>query len=217
MNNINQFKNLALAAGTDKSGHHGYHYFYPRHLAEFREDSFNLLEIGYDNGNSARFWENYFPHAELFFMDIGKEGEYERTKVIRGDQSSIVDLERVKKIVGSAKVIVDDGSHHPVHQWDTFIYLFENLLENGGVYIIEDIECNWWRPDSAIYGYIVGDFNAVEKSKSLIEMVNTEFTKKGNPLKVSSVEYGQNCIIVRKQTQEEIDYFNRGYRFGFQQ
>lgn len=209
---IDDFRRLALAAKTDKSAHHGYHYFYPRHLACLRDESFTMLEIGYDEGHSARFWESYFPYAKLFFMDIDKEGSFGRSNVIMGDQSDREDLERITKVVGSAKFIIDDGSHQPTHQWETFLYLFQNLLEPGGIYIIEDVECNWWNPDSNVYGYRIGHFNSVEKSTSLIKMINSEFSKESNVLCVSSIEYCQNSIIIHKQTEEERLYFQRDYR-----
>ena len=30
----------------------------------------------------------------------------------------------------SGRLIIDDGSHHPVHQFQTFLELFQNLLLN---------------------------------------------------------------------------------------
>ena len=44
-------------------------------------------------------------------------------------------------------------------------------------------------------------------------MINAEFSGKKNYLKISSITYGQNCIIIKKQTEEESNYFNREYRF----
>ena len=36
-----------------------------------------------------------------------------------------------------------------------------------------------------------------------------------NKLKISSITFGQNCIIITKQTEEEENYFNRNYRFSY--
>jgi hypothetical protein len=172
-----------------------------------------MLEIGYNDGNSARMWEKYFSNANVYCMDIGKEGIYPGHQVIKGDQSNIDDLNRIISAVNNARFILDDGSHHPLHQYETFVHLFKNLLLPGGIYIIEDIECNYWRPDTSIYGYRVGYFNAVKKSFDLVDMLNSEFSKKDNTLDISSITYGQNCIIVTKRTEEESEYFNREYRF----
>ena len=202
-----------LKHGTDKVRQHGYHFFYPRFLEPFRDQTFAMLEIGYHQGASARMWEDYFPHARIFAMDIGTSGTFGRHEVIMGDQSKTDDVRRVAAQIGSARLIVDDGSHHPVHQFETFQFLFSNLLEPGGVYIIEDIECNYWRPESEIYGYRIGFFNAIDASTKLIDLVNAEFSGRDNSIGISTISYGQNCIIITKQTDEERAFFDRRYRF----
>jgi hypothetical protein len=213
---MNDFQQLSIKYGTDKVTHHGYHYFYPKHLDGLRKDKFNMLEIGYDNGHSCRMWEEYFPQASVYAMDINIEGKFYNHTVFKGDQSNIDDLRRVSNEIGSTRFILDDGSHHPVHQIETFNFLFKNLLEPGGIYIIEDIECNYWNEETNIYGYRIGLFNAVDYTKKLIDYVNSEFTGKENKLDISSINYGQNCIIITKQTEEEKNYFKRDYRYSSQ-
>ena len=213
------FKNLGIKHGTDKVGHHGYNFFYPKHLEFFRNDEFNMLEIGYQGGHSCKMWQEYFPKANVFAMDINPgcdelKCKFDNHIVFKGDQSNINDLDRISNEIGSAKFIIDDGSHHPTHQIETFNFLFKKLLEPGGVYIIEDIECNYWDEESFIYGYKIGVFNAIDYTKKLIEYVNSEFSKKENKLKISSITYGQNCIIITKQTKEEENCFNRNYRYS---
>lgn len=210
---MRDFLTIGKESGTDKCTHHGYHYFYPRFLEHLRDDTFNMLEIGYHEGGSARMWAEYFPNCSVYAMDISKEGNYVDHIVIKGDQSRLEDLESVVRTIGSAKFIIDDGSHHPVHQIETFEYLFNNLLEDGGVYIIEDIETSYWRSDSEVYGYRIGFFNSLKYTNNYIDNINSEFSGKENNLKISSITYGQNCIIINKQTMEESEYFRRGYRF----
>jgi hypothetical protein len=205
---MNDFLNIATSFGADKCTQHGYHFFYPQHIEHLREKQFNLLEIGFDGGNSARFWRQYFPQAKLHFLDIKHSDQQGDWVLFTGDQSNINDLESLSKAIGSCELIIDDGSHVPTHQWESFVYLFNHLLTPGGTYIIEDIECNWWNADATIYGYKIGYFNFVEKSKSMVEMINAEFSGKKNYLKISSITYGQNCIIIKKQTEEESNYFN---------
>ncbi len=210
---MSSFAELGRKHGTDKVSHHGYQYFYPRFLEPLREQAFTVFEIGYHRGESARMWEEYFPQARIVAMDISTSGTFGRHEVVQGDQSNREDLQRTAAVVGSARLIVDDGSHHPVHQFECFHYLFANLLEPGGVYIIEDVECNYWHPDSAVYGYRIGFFNAIEASTRLIDQVNAEFSGGNNRLGISTVSYGQNCVIITKQTDEERAYFDRPYRF----
>lgn len=212
---MRDFYTIGKENGTDKCTHHGYHYFYPRFLENLRDDAFNMLEIGYHEGGSARMWAEYFPKASVYCMDINKEGNYLDHIVIKGDQSNISDLDEVVKKIVKAKFIIDDGSHHPYHQIETFEYFFTNLLEDGGVYIIEDVETSYWANNSEVYGYKIGYFNCLDYSGKYISEINSEFSGKINKLRISSISYGQNCIIITKQTEEETLYFQREYRYKY--
>jgi cyclopropane fatty-acyl-phospholipid synthase-like methyltransferase len=208
------FYELCQITGTDKVSHHGYQFFYPPFLDKIRDDEFNMLEIGYGTGQSMKMWCEYFPNANFFCADINTEAFYnDRCRVIKADQSNNNDLKKITKQIGNARLIVDDGSHNPKHQFDTFMYLFENLLEDGGIYIIEDIETNYWNPNCSVYGYQIGNFNLMKSIHVFQDMINHEFSKVQNTLKISTITYGQNCIIITKRTQEEQIYFNRKYRF----
>ena len=212
---LKDFYHLSLNNQTDKVYYHGYHHFYPQYFEEFRYQKFNMLEIGYGDGASMKTWIEYFPQADITVLDINVQHiESDRCRVIKGDQSKLSDLDRIIDTVTQAKLILDDGSHNPMHQFDTFNYLFKNLLEPGGVYIIEDIEVSYWNPESTLYGYKSGHFNLIDSFKKYQEMINSEFTGVKNYLNIASILFGQNCIIITKRTQEQIDYFNRTYRFN---
>jgi hypothetical protein len=208
------FYQLCIKNGADKVHYHGYNYFYPQYIERFRNDSFKFLEIGYGNGTSLPVWLEYFPKADITIADINVELVHsDRCRVVKCDQSKISDLSELCGSLGSAKVIIDDGSHNPIHQIQSFDYLFKNLLEEGGVYIIEDIEVSYWHPQSTLYGYKSGSFNLVEHFKRYQEMINSEFTGVTNELDISTITFAQNSIIITKRTKKEKDYFNRGYRF----
>ncbi len=72
---------------------------------------------------------------------------------------------------------------------------------------------SYWNPDSSLYGYKVGNVNVLHSMLKCNEMINHEFTKVKNDLDISTVTYGQNCIIITKRDNEESQYFNRNYRF----
>lgn len=210
------FLEICQNAGTDKVNPHGYHFFYPSFLEKLRDEKFNVLEIGYGSGHSTKMWCEYFSNCNFFCLDKDHEANYsDQCKVIKGDQSNVQDLQNLIKQIGTAKLIIDDGSHNPRHQYDTFIYLFENLLEDGGIYIIEDIETSYWNPRSTLYGYQIGNFNLMKNFISFQDMINQEFSRVKNTLKISTVTYGQNCIIITKRTEGEHQYFNRKYRLDF--
>jgi hypothetical protein len=218
IDNTKSFKEIGETYNNDKVTHHRYDLIYPLFLEGLRKETFNTLEIGlgdgkYDTGMSSYLFKEYFPNSNHFIMDINFEYKDDFATVIKGDQSKTEDLEKVKKIVENAKLIIDDGSHHPRHQFISFCYLFENLLENGGYYIIEDTECNYWSKNSNIYGYTIGYDNVFDFFKRQIDAVNSEYSNKENSLNISMITFAKNCIIIKKQTLEEIEINNREYRF----
>jgi hypothetical protein len=146
-------------------------------------------------------------------MDIKEELVTERGTVYKGDQTKISDLERISSEIGRCDVIIDDGSHHPQHQIDCFNFLFSNLLKDGGIYIIEDIECSYWRPGTQIYGYEINDLNIVDFFSSIPHKINEEFSGLKNHKNISSITHYKNCIIIVKQSEEEIEENKRIYRF----
>ena len=200
---------------TDKVSHHRYDRFYPLFLESLRDQEFNMLEIGVGSGGSLRLWEEYFPKASIHGADVDYnyfEESSERFTLHKFDQSNPNDLKEIVNTLPKCKFIIDDGSHHPHHQFTTFIELFKNLLEPEGVYIIEDIECNYWHPDSTIYGYEIGHFNILSYFKNTLDQINTEFSGKKNYLNISTVTFAHNCIIITKQIPEETEISNRPYR-----
>lgn len=230
--------NIFGASGTDKGPScHAYHRFYAHALSAFRDDEFNMLEIGYADGCSATAWLSYFTRARVYAMDTADPPSktHDRLAVIKGDQSSPADLDAVANAVGKARVIIDDGSHIPSHQIGAFNKLFADVLEPGGVYIIEDVETSYWRR-GALYGRQCcygpdHPENVVTVFKRAVDAsVNREFL--GGPLAltteavapldpracrwISSVEFGSNCIIVRKTTAADLEkYHDRApYRFA---
>ena len=139
-------KVIALRKGTDKLLH-GYIEHYARHFVAFRHRPINVLEIGvggYDDpragGNSLRMWQEYFPKAMIYSMDIYDKRPLEeaRIKIFRGSQNDPELLEWVVKQIGRIDIIIDDGSHISEHIVTSFNLLFPHLAD-GGWYVIEDL------------------------------------------------------------------------------
>lgn len=198
---------------TDKIYHHRYDRFYPTFLEPLRKKSFNLLEIGIERGGSLLLWKEYFPKAKIYGIDINLELENEDYVIHKIDQSDKNQLKKAVDLIPKCELIIDDGSHQPTHQLETFLEFFNNLLEFGGIYIIEDIECNYWRPEASIYGYSIGHFNIVDYFKNTPDQINYEFSNRKNNLNISSVTFAHNCIILVKKTLEEMNFSKREYRF----
>jgi hypothetical protein len=214
--------------GSDKSSHHGYERFYERHLRHLHDgnEPFNLLEIGYHTGSSARAWLDIYQHANVYALDIHAPSVAPppRCTVIVGNQGDEETLVRVRNQVIGARVIIDDGSHVPEHQLKAFNAWFVNLLEPGGVYIIEDIETSYW-VNGELYGYPikcgVGHPNNIVDifKNALHNTVNSEFAGSNDvsspidPIArkhIASIAFGSNCIIIHKKPSVVAD---RVYRF----
>lgn len=144
---------LAQHFGTDKHGLHFYTAHYQRHLEHLRGERFTLLEIGIGGyvkqgrgGASLRMWKFFFPKAQVIGLDI-EDKSFVRAPRIDTYQGSQVDPEVLERIVaekkGPLRVVIDDGSHRPEHIRETFRILFP-LLEDGGIYAIEDTQTSYW-------------------------------------------------------------------------
>lgn len=214
---MNVIHELGLKYGTDKITHHEYHKIYDLFLKSFYTKQGSLLEIGIESGSSLKMWLELFPNAYIYGMDIGKEYIGNRHNVIKGDQSNIVDLIRVKNSINDLFFINDDGSHIPEHQILSFNTLFPALCE-GGIYIIEDIETSYWTK-GGLYGYdtkygFKHPDSIIEIFKDVADSINSEFAGKHQNRvqhhdKISSITFSRNCIIIVKNTQQD-----RPYRFG---
>jgi hypothetical protein len=89
------------------------------------------------------------------------------------------------------------------------------MLCDGGIYIIEDIECNYWNPDSDLYGYRIGELNIIDSFSNVPHKINSEFSKNKNNQNISSITHSKNCIILTKKNLEEIGEDSTTYRFSY--
>lgn len=138
---------------------HSYTPHYHSLLKDLRPSTNLLLEIGIGNiplmkgltgntyrpGASMRMWRDYFPNATIVGCDILHSVLFEedRIKTFQVDQSSIESLSNLMKTVQTiqpyADIILDDGSHQENHMVTSFKTLWKLVRPNGGLYIIEDI------------------------------------------------------------------------------
>jgi hypothetical protein len=227
-------KSAGNAAGTDKVLHHAYERFYADFLAGFSGIG-SILEIGYGDGKSVGFWKSLYPSAFLYVIDRDVELEGEGFKVLKCDQSLKNDLFELSSYLQEVdiSVIVDDGSHIPEHQLQTFNQLF-GVLRPGGVYIIEDTECSYWQ-NGDNYGYetrygINSQDSLVNKFSKVPHWINREFLSYSDKYRheelmkvsgfnptvldtVASVTFAHNCIAVFKGLVGDEQYTSRQYRF----
>ena len=234
MNNIkDELYQIGKKSQTDKIWHHGYHRFYSLFLNSIRNNNIKMLEIGLDRTNSLVMWRKYFPKAHIYGIDIDATMYDDKdTTIFKGDQSDKQFLATVTDdIKDKIEFIIDDGSHVPEHQLISFNYLFKNLLQDDGIYIIEDIETSYWRKGK-LYGYLLGyeinNISLTEIFKSVVDKINLEFIPQKDKEKynkvdhidnevlqmIESIFFGTNCIIIMKKNISYSDrYDKRKYRF----
>jgi hypothetical protein len=198
-NETNRFKEIGLKYECDKVSRHKYHELYPNIFDKFKNEDINLFEIGVCEGKSLKVWKEFYPNCNVFGLDIQREIFNEDVKIFKGDQSNINDLINVVNQIPKCDIIIDDGSHVPEHQLKTFYYLFENLLKDGGTYVIEDVECSYWKPSDKIYGYETGHLNLIDYFTKLNHMVNSDYNLIDNPLKIKQIIYSSNSITIEKK------------------
>jgi hypothetical protein len=125
------------------------HYFpiYAQHLARFRDRPIRLLEIGVYRGGGMAMWSKYLgSQAELVGLDIDEaaiRAVRGRFPVVLGDQADPEVLLKLNAEYGPFDVIIDDGGHTMQQQIITIETLFP-LLNDGGVFIVEDTHTSYW-------------------------------------------------------------------------
>ena len=195
-------------SGRCRRVHKWTHYFriYERHLAKYRGSAFKMLEIGVNGGGSLDMWREYFgPKASIFGIDINPdcaELDTPQSPVRVGSQADPGFLRTVVKEMGGLDVVLDDGSHKGKHQRKSFEVLFP-LLNEGGLYIIEDTHTSYWlrfgggfgRPGTAI-GFakrIVDDMHAWYHRRRPRTPAQTE---------VGSVTFHDSIIVIEKMRRD---------------
>src|ERR1700722_8993323 len=95
--------------------HRWHHYFevYERLFQPMRDRNITLLEIGVQGGGSLEMWRAYFgDSARIYSIDIdpnAKRNEDIATRVFIGDQADRQFLRDVRRQIGTADIIIDDG------------------------------------------------------------------------------------------------------------
>ena len=125
---------------TDKSFWHDYIPFYEQHLPEKIRGL--IVEFGVFKGASLRWLLAKFPDAQIVGVDIEqpapdwpKDPRIRYVTLDQGDQNAVQGF-----FSGTPypELIIEDGSHIPLHQSLCLKYGLK-ALTHGGVYVLEDI------------------------------------------------------------------------------
>lgn len=142
----------------------------------WRKKPVRLLEIGIQNGGSLEIWAQYFTEGLLFVgCDINPRcGQLTfndpRIAMIICDICTDEAKEKIKAYAPAYDLIIDDGSHHSGHIIEAFARYFP-LLEDGGLYIVEDLHCSFWQ---AFQGGLADPFSSIAFFKRLADLIHHE-------------------------------------------
>lgn len=157
---------------TDKSslGHH-YTKVYEKYFETKRYEPLKILEIGFYRGGSARMWHEYFPNAQLYFIDVDPycyqcmAGLSSRVHLYMKNQANKKQLRSfLKEVSGDFDIIIDDGGHTMRQQQISFIHLYP-ALKKGGIYVIEDLHTSYSLPVGG--GYRVDEFKQYRREEKI--------------------------------------------------
>lgn len=209
---------IALSSGTDKSSaFHNYTPIYSQYFEQMRSKPIKFLEIGVYQGASAKMWEEYFPKAELHFIDIELDRISHKSPrchyhfVDQRDRKQLEDF--ANSVGGNFDVIIDDGGHVMDMQITSFKTLFP-FLKSGGIYVIEDMHASYSQDyeggnsftDNTCMNFLfhlLDDLNFVgavtmcadrEKAPPSLKKVLTPFQES-----IASIHfYPSLCIVIKK-------------------
>jgi Methyltransferase domain len=218
---------IALKYKTDKSSlGHNYTEVYAQYFNDLRYQPIRLLEIGFYHGSSAYTFEEYFPKASLYFIDIDPTVfENFGQQLSNRSQCSTVDQSDSNKLIAWAQnqkekftIIIDDGSHKMADQINTFEALFPFVSSNG-FYIIEDLHAAYWKEYGSQGSLTAPQANATSSIRffqALIDDINyvgartgcADFNKINYTLRnslnyyqkhIKAIHfYGSLCIIIKR-------------------
>ena len=145
---LKRLTKLANKFGTDKGttvdDAHGYTEFYQQFFEKYENPK--ILEIGTYKGASARMFNEFYDgECEIWTCDCANEfskyvADMPNVHFIQLDANDMAWILQVKSDLSNIgfDIIIDDASHIWQHQMN-LISGFHSLLNEGGIYIIEDI------------------------------------------------------------------------------
>lgn len=206
----NYFREYAARTG-DRELHKWEHYLdiYPKLVGHLQGKDISFLEIGVWKGGSIDMWRGYFgKDARLTFLDIDpacKDLALPGTVVEIGDQADQEFLSVMADRRGPFDLIVDDGGHKMHQQINSFRALWPRL-NDGGLYVVEDVHTSYWPGFGGGYRK-KGSF--IEFAKDLIDRMNSWYTDQDDIFPVSplasqigSVRFYDSMVVVEKTLKE---------------
>lgn len=215
---------LANKYGTDKgttcSFSHGFTEIYNDYFQKIADKCYeesrkvNILEIGVFNAKSLYMYNEFFDgNCEIYGMDIDQQCLNYATENIhisicnQGDRNELSYF--LKNINVKFDIIVDDGSHIPMHQIISLASLYKTLSKDG-IYILEDLHTNlnrsWYGIDTEIKDTALYYLTFRQPSIFLTEEENNELEKNIKTVSIYSVQNSNNYEFNNKSITSIITF-----------
>ena len=178
---------INLETQSDKGTHHSYiDMYYEKTLANYKDKTITLLEIGVNAGRSLELWARYFnENSKIIGIDKRMNVPYKPSRknmhYIIGDATK---EETVKKF-NNIDIIIDDGGHTMNQQITTLKCCFPHL-KNDGVFIVEDTHTSYWPQPWG--GTFRGAGTFLEHSKRVTDILNQQHFQ-GTPIAEESLDF----------------------------
>jgi cephalosporin hydroxylase len=133
---------------TDKDTTHSYIDVYEGLFSRIRSSCKNIMEIGVQNGGSIKLWNDYFPNAMIYGLDVDiyQNRCRELSPRVRFIQADAYTPECATTFETDLfDVIIDDGPH-TLDSMCKVVDLYYRTVKPGGYLIIEDIQDMSWIP-----------------------------------------------------------------------
>lgn len=132
---------------TDKNTTHSYLPVYQELFEEKQLSATNVLEIGLGHGGSIKLWNDYFPNADIYCLDINTSWGVRcnlNSPRIHLQLRDAYTEECVSSFqAGSFDIIVDDGPH-TLESMVFTVEKYSSLLKPDGILVVEDIPKLEW-------------------------------------------------------------------------
>lgn len=198
---------------TDKGPRgHNFTEVYERFFSPLRGRPISVLEIGIADGGSLLTWQDYFPQAQVYGIDVLDRSNLasDRIHTFVADQSNREQLGAfLAKHPGPFDVVLDDGGHAMDMQQISLGYLFPHVRP-GGFYVVEDVHTSLGRYHGGYGLSLFGGNSTFRVFETFVRTGRFEsryMTREEERYLTEQVEYGN--LFVRQDAEHSATWLLR--------
>jgi hypothetical protein len=137
-----------MASPAPSVKHTTYFQVYDHLFRDYQNKPITFVEIGILGGGSLFMWRKFFgPDARIIGIDLNPDAMKWQDygfEIHIGDQSDPAFWREFSRKVGSVNILLDDGGHTFLQQATVALEAI-NLIEDGGLLVIEDTHTSYMR------------------------------------------------------------------------